>query len=1077
MEKFLYQVAQSIYKNHKNNLENLCIIFPNKRAGIFFRKYLSQLIEKNIFSPQITTINEFIYELSSIMESKLQLADNLTLIFELYKVYKEKLKTSEDFDSFYQWGKILLNDFDEIDKEIIPTELIFNNNPQNLKKIEHSSDLPTDQQIELLKTFWSELNTEKKSKYKKIFLEIWSALPEIYYEFKTILRNKNLAYEGMIYRDVIEKIKQNSVIDNIPYEKIIFCGFNYLTKSEEYLFELLKENNKAYFFWDTDEYYINNKNHEAGFFLRNNILKFPQTDDFSTKMSNEHKSIKIYAVSSDTSQSKLTGQILEENPNFANENTAIILPDKHLLFPVLHSIPKNMDKINLTIGYPLNNSAIYGLIKHIIDLHRNKQKNESKETIFYYRDVIAILKHQLCYNKKIADNIIKEIEVHNKIYYLPKTSDFHESEIYKKIFKNVTEITQVFDYLLDILLTIYNSIGEYKTEEEKNQNIQIEKEFIFQTYLAINRLKDVIVKQNITLGIESSWKLITQILNSTSVPFVGEPVEGLQIMGVPETCSLDFDNVFILSMNEGIFPKNTQYNSFIPYNIRKGFNLPTYENNDAINSYNFYRLLQRAKNIYLFYNTEKYSGEMSRFLYQLKYESPFNIEEYVLANEISIKPPEIISIPKTPEILDKMKNLYIISENTPIRNQHSLSPSDINTYLDCGLKFYFQNIADLVESKEIIEEIDEETFGKLFHKTVEILYSTYKNKKIDKSDFYYKRNICEFFKRNLLKIHSDLYNLNKKYKRKSLPQKSNCINIKRKFYKANLLFQNFNYYMLIKLIPHKSKNSNTFNRVNSLQQSSNHLRLKESFLIKKSIHNYSNYLGLKNKKTINDAIEKAFKKIYNESDNKPFKYVGNQLIIKNILEKYIKKLLEIDEQYAPFKILALEEKLYSDLEVNIDEKIQKIKMVGIIDRIDKKDNIIRIIDYKTGRPKSISIIDNKTGKLKDIEKLFEKENHNRNKDIMQIIFYTNLFSENNTNLQNNYYKIIPHLFYIRNLFGDKAKIEVSIENINDEFKEKLKKYVAEIFDKNTEFTQTKNLEICKYCPYKNICGRKIKNYW
>ena len=706
MDNFLKSACADIYSKYKNIFDRTTIVFPNKRAGLFFTKYLSEINTETIWSPEIITLSDFIERLSGKHK-----ADTITLIFKLYNIYRKHVKTSESFDDFYFWGEMLLNDFDDIDKYLVNAEDLFQN-IYSLKEIDAKFSYLTEEQLEAIKMFWTSFNPEKYSKGQEDFLVIWENLDKIYKEFRTELEASNICYEGIAYRNIVEKIKKGSL--DINSQKVVFIGFNALNKCEDILFQHLRDNGIAEFYWDYDSYYMNNPHHEAGFYMRKNLKNFPNAlgEKNYNVLAHNGKKINFISVPSDIGQTKILSEPLKKIDKKDYEKTAIVLADENLLLPVLHSIPEEIDKINVTMGYPAQNSPVAGFIKHIIELQATC-KSSDKDTMFYHKPLMALLNHQYIFNEETKAKI-DEIIKYNNIYISAKRLNL--SGLPEKIFIYPTDTSEAGKYLSDILLNVFKKIDGI---EEQTDIHKIEKEYIYNLFLNIKRLNSILEENDIEILTSTYYRIIEKLIKNLSIPFTGEPLEGLQVMGLMETRILDFENLYILSVNEGKLPKTGSSSSYIPYNLRKGFGLPTLEHQDSMFSYYFYRLIQRAKNVNLLYSTKSdgmNKGEMSRFLYQLKYESKLDINESVVVNQITTGIKKDITISKSDEIIEKLTSL---STN----KQKPLSPSAINTYLGCQLRFYFKYIADIKEPEEITEEIDPPTFGNIFHESMEKLYA------------------------------------------------------------------------------------------------------------------------------------------------------------------------------------------------------------------------------------------------------------------------------------------------------------------------------------------------------------------
>ena len=730
MKAFLKELAEKVYKEHGENLDQVTMVFPNRRAGLFFRKYLSEDLEKPVWSPAIMSLEDFVQPLSVI-----QPLDKLSLIFQLFGIYKKISTAKEEFDRFFYWGEMLLKDFDDIDKYLVDAKNLFVNLSRQ-KELDQVFDYLTEEQKQIILDFWHNFD-DRPSDEKESFIKIWEILFNLYDQFTRQLKNDRSGYMGMIYRDVVEQINDSSL--TVPYDKVIFAGFNALTKSEETIISWFIKEGRAIVYWDIDTYYVKDKNQEAGLFFREYAKKAVFEKSLAEPLpahliQPDNKNITITGVPMSVGQAKVLGQHLREKFNQPHqyENSVIILPEEHLLFPVLHSLPENITKINVTMGFPLRNTSLYSLFEHLLEMQINLKQSSSGETYFPYRQVLAILKHPYVryFDFQLAEQNIQDIERNNKIFIGAATLQ-SDKLLYPLIFKTLQDGNEIFSYLLDILMVI-NSGGQ-----EDNDH-GLEREYTYQFFTQLKRLQEITREQRIELDLNSFLRLFRQIVQSLRLPFSGEPLHGLQIMGVLESRNLDFENVFILSMNEGAFPSLANQHSFIPYNLRRAFDLPTYDHLDAIYAYLFYRLLQRARNIHLYYNTESginKGGELSRFLQQLLFETDFKIKSYVLNNGVRLPVPKNITIAKSGAIASEMKKF--MTDRTEFSQR--LTPSAINTYLDCRLKFYLRHIARIKEPEKLEDEVDPKVFGNLLHHSMEFLYGQFikvkKKNTVAKEDF------------------------------------------------------------------------------------------------------------------------------------------------------------------------------------------------------------------------------------------------------------------------------------------------------------------------------------------------------
>lgn len=709
MNSFLNLLAKDLIQRYGYHFEHLTILFPNKRAGLFLARELSALVDRPVWMPEILTLGEFIER-----QTGLKKAEDLALIIKLYKAYRTCSGTEERFDDFYFWGNMLLGDFDDIDKYMADARGLFSNLVA-LQEIEAAFPYLTPEQIEFIRSFWSSFHPEKYSREQQEFLNVWNRLYPTYQKFREHLLAEGLCYEGMGQRLFAERLN-----DFHTDRQLVFAGFNALNQCEKKIFSYFRDNGQALFYWDYDLYYSTNDNHEAGHYIRENMKLFPNAlgiEHFNNFRHNG-KSVEYISTPSVIGQAKLIPTLLKQlhpSPRKEYTDTAIVLCDETLLTPVIHSIPPEISKINITMGYPAQNTSVAALIAMLGDLKRYTKQEEGM-TYYYYKPVIALLNHKLIKNSCPKDIPAFTNEVNTKnIVYIPE-KDLQWDDITREIFSSREE--DLMTYLLGVLRRLITSL-----QEVTDDNLRIEKEFLFSIYTTIQSMRNVFQEEGITPDNQLYLQIIHKILQGITIPFSGEPLEGMQIMGLMETRMLDFKNLIILSANEGIIPTSGHTASFIPYNLRLGFGLPTPEHQDALFAYYFYRLLQRAEHVKLLYTDVTRginSGEMSRFLYQMKYESGLPIQETHFQNNISSRDIPEITISKTPEILEQLTR-YSRTDGK------GLSPSALNTYMECRLKFYFKYIAGIKEKDEMAEELDHRLLGTIFHECTQSLYQTIPN--------------------------------------------------------------------------------------------------------------------------------------------------------------------------------------------------------------------------------------------------------------------------------------------------------------------------------------------------------------
>lgn len=724
MEYFLERIARSIKSEFGNTLNLHCLVFPNRRAGLYFMKHLSSGIEKPVWVPSILTINELFRSYSF-----LQLAGNEILLFELYKAYRKIKKSPESFDDFYFWGDMLINDFDDTDKYLVDASALFTN-VRDIKKIDQQFGSLTEEQKLIIRRFWVNFDIEKPTDQKLEFSTTWSVLYELYEAFRNSLKERNVAYEGMIFRETAE-LENEKLISATSWDTVHFIGFNALNECEKRLMSALKKAGKARFYWDFDNSYINPGHYNsAGFFMRDNIKLFgndmPSDWNYNTMLSvpSPAATRRVIETSSDVAQVKLLPRLISSVPGLNPENahhTAVVLADENLLMPVLTSLPENTGDINITMGYPLRQSLVYTLVKHLMELQRTAV-NFNGVIHFHSANVLDILGHSLIENlltetdKSLSGDIIK-----NNLSLIA-SEKFSGSETLSLVFKKLPDPASLSTYFKDILsLIALNSEIENDTTDSVQRNIR--NEYIYRIVLSINRLESIINDPEILFTTDIYMRILERMLRIQSVPFSGEPLSGIQIMGILETRALDFKNLIILSVNEGVLPAVSSASSFIPFSLREAFGLPSVNHQESIYAYHFYRLLQRSENVTFAYNSNSEglrSGEMSRFLIQMNYDKILKPEFLDLSFEIR-------SHNTINEIVERTED-HSARLNAMFGSGKMLSPSAINTWLGCRMKFFYRYVNGLKEPEKISGEIDPAIFGNILHEIMRSLYQDYTGK-------------------------------------------------------------------------------------------------------------------------------------------------------------------------------------------------------------------------------------------------------------------------------------------------------------------------------------------------------------
>jgi CRISPR/Cas system-associated exonuclease Cas4 (RecB family) len=698
MKTFLQELAETVTKDYPD-WDKLTVVFPNRRAALYFKNELRKNLTAPKWVPTILTIEEFISSFSD-----LQVADKFNLILRLYQSYKQVNANTEGIDKFYYWGEMLLRDFEELDKYLVHAEDLFRD-VSNLKEVEQYFDYLTEEQKTFLQDFWQTVEFSSPET-KARFLSLWKSLLPVYKHFVQQLLADGIGYEGLIHRKAWARVAAEK--PGFYSNQIVFAGFYALTRVEEKIVSWFVQYQQAKVYWDEDDFYVSKDYREAGNFFRvyreHPILKETFSKQAPQHLSKERK-ITLLGVPQKAGQPKLLAQYLKELKPEDYEKTVVVLPDESMLLPVLYSLPSQLTAINVTMGYPLVQTPFFSFIDFLFDLHRTKRKNE-----FYFRHVFNLLNHP--YLKSISAAQVGQLqELIKKGNRVHLNEDFFASgdAFIAAVFKNVAP-ENLCSHLLDLIEQLaVRPVGTL-----------FEKEFAFHFHRQLAKLKELTEQEPMEIAMVQ--KLFRQMMRSEKVPFLGEPLKGIQVMGVLETRNLDFENVFVLSLNEGMWPASAKQGSYIPYSVRKAYGLPTYQHQDSMYAYLFYRILQRTQNASLFYNTEPDvlgMGEMSRYLNQIIYDTGWPFERKLLHSPVSIKQPQPISIPKDASVLDKL---------TRYEGQ-DLTPSSLNNYLDCRLLFYFKNVIGLKEPNEVEETADARVFGNIFHEVMHSFYSDLKSGK------------------------------------------------------------------------------------------------------------------------------------------------------------------------------------------------------------------------------------------------------------------------------------------------------------------------------------------------------------
>jgi len=708
---FLDKLVDYLLVSYSDKIADLVIVLPNKRAKVFLLDKLKSNISNAFFAPQIISVEEFIQELSGI-----RTIDSVELLFEFYEVYSSLTNDKlQSFEQFSNWAKTLLQDFNEIDRYLINPDYVFS----YLKE------------IKVLERW--ELSIENKTDLINKQLEFWDKLPLYYQSLYKSLVNKRIGYQGLIYREAVNNLEFYA--SNVS-SKLIFAGFNALNQAEEKIIQHLLAIDKAEILWDIDKVFINDTLHDAGLFIRRFKEKWThyKTHPFEWIIEefSQEKNIQIIGTSKTIGQAKIVSSIIEEisskNSNTDIDKVALVLGDENLLIPVLHSLPSSVGSLNITMGYSSKNNPVQILVAKLFKMHSNALLRNATSYVFYYKDVLDVLSNPIVESYVNASPLVGIIKknnytfiTHQKVISLQDKSN----KLFDLLFQKWTDSPiEILERINEILLLIKQNL-DVNLEDNK-----VVKTFLYSIYKIINKLISYCSKNEYVDSVEILQSIYKQVIDVAEVSFEGEPLSGLQIMGVLESRVLDFETVIITSMNEGKFPAGKSVNSFIPYDVKREIGLPTFKEKDAIYTYHFYHLLLRAKNIYLLYNTESDGldgGEKSRFITQLDVEKQPNhtITHRIIQPNVPNIAYEKISISKSESVLSRLKEIATVK---------GFSPSALTTYVRNPLQFYFQRVLSIKEVEEVEENIALNTLGTIIHKTLEELYTPYLNKFLSVSD-------------------------------------------------------------------------------------------------------------------------------------------------------------------------------------------------------------------------------------------------------------------------------------------------------------------------------------------------------
>lgn len=950
---FLSRCAQQILKDFSSELSRLCLVFPNKRSITFFRKHLSERLSNPVWAPRMLTITDWVSS-----SSTLHITDSEWQLFELYEVYRESMPEQDwlSLERFYLLGNILLKDFGDLDMYLVDPDILYRY-LEDIEQIEKAFQYLDEDQRAYLKGFWQSFSSEHLSEQKEKFIRLWQNLPVIYKNWHKRLEEQGVTTLQRAYRKLAEQPECLQALTD-PYLKVIFIGFHALSKSEQQIFKSLQEYGKGLFCWDSDPYYASSQSkQEAGYHNRINLLGLglrQYLPEIPTHFTDSGQQMHILSAPGFSAQAKFLNTLLDPmlQGGTPPESIALVLADEQLLIPVLQSLPKQLQQINVTMGYPLAQSQVHSLIELWLSIQDDLKHAGGKDV--YFRLVKSYLQHPLsCVSAKESQTMEALMEEYGYIR-IPRTELLLHSALAPLFFEQAEPGYEGLIRLEGLLVRVL------EIREQENRLEPLESALIQKAWNVLQRLKDLCKRYRHPYSPAFIRNLLKRTLITQHVPLEGDPLKGIQIMGLMESRNLDFEYVIVLGCNEGKLPKSGVYSTFIPDNIRKSFRLPVAESRDAIQAYLFYRLLHTPKELHCIYNSildETSSGEPTRYLAQLAYESPWAFREQRLDTSIQAQSREVICVEKIPKVMDALRQRF---------NSHKgISATALNQFLECRLRFYFRYVAGMEEYKDPADSVDAARFGTLFHASMQELYAA------------------------------------------------------------------------------------------QLEEEPGHPVSLD--WLKRA------------RKRLDEFLNRGFSRAYQQDPTKPFPFHGNLLVIREVIRGYMEMVLSYDETRLPFQIIELENSKDVSAPFQVNARLQ-IKLYGILDRVDVKEDIYRIVDYKTGKDEQ---------QFTSIEDLFSRDMDMNNKAVLQTFFYSWIFSRKYPDRK----RFEPALYILRKLHESNFQTllqekesglvadEQQLPEMLERFETGLRETLLDMFNPQIAFDQTEDERKCAACPYNLLCSR------
>ncbi len=975
MMVFLERVAASLYNRYGSSMENQVVVLPSRRAGLWLTRALAAMSRRPQWAPEMMTVTDLFRSLTTMIA-----ADTESQIFTLYRVYRERFGDSMAFDDFWSWGEVIINDFNDIDLYMADAGRLYTN-ISDLREIDERFGGLTEEQVEIIRGFWSSFNpgaagSEARSRFK----EVWDRMGALYTAYRNAMANEGMAGDGMMCRMVAEKAAAGKLL--LPQEKRWhIAGLNALNNCEKRLFRFMRESGVAEFYWDDDHLFMEERDHKAALFVRENVRLFGNTlrsdqperrsdrdggsGNSGARADTGKKRWQIIDTPSDTAQAMLAAELLEKEVVPAGgdlTSTAVILADEKLLMPLIDLLPPTVGEINVTMGHPFRLTPLYSFLRQLMAMIRSARGSEDNLS-FRSDEVMALLRHQ--YFRLLAGDdghgVIRKVIEGNivRLNAAMLTEELAASEL----FEVPAEGADIPGHLTRVMTMLEEATFKAEADDDDDEvSFSTDREYLRMAAAATMKVSNLMAGHALVLKRETCLRLLDRIYRRLTIPFSGEPLSGVQVMGVLETRALEFDNIVFLSLNEGVFPSFSFDNTFIPYNIRRAFGLPTVNEQESVFAYHFFRLLRKPARGWFIYNSSVQglnTGEMSRYLARMIYTPSYEPERetvYISVGRSAVMPETIER--------DPSHQATLIKRYSSRHGEGSyLSPSAVNTWINCRMRFYYRYVCNMPEEERQEKEIDQRRFGNILHEAVRRMYEPIKGMSGAADGIGRKAREGAEIRRVITEAAMDEMGWN------------------------------------------------------------------------------------------NETL-----------------FSGKGIIIVDVLERYLRQLLEYDSRISDLLLMALEEQVIGRAAVEVQGEKINIGIGGRVDRIDMTGGVVRVVDYKTGAPRQEKV---------DPQELFNETRERHNDALRQTLLYCTLIMPQYPDTM-----VLPAIYWIQQIgsggfspYAPGAGIEGTgaareeWERFMGDYGRELNLTLDRIFSPQESFSMTPFRQRCNYCPYRILCRR------